>query len=195
MLPLITNTQITSTSIKEDIIEQFSRDREREESVKDVLSLIDKQRKYDSLYEVFISFMKKNEGYRKYPYHCLAGEKTVGYGHVIRESDTLSYPLSKSKADSLLREDFNDRISWIEKDLNLDRINEPYKVLSLAHFIFNVGQGNFVNSFMYKKLKSSGQLTKAIHEFVHIKTSSGYVESDHLLKMRKFEYEMFNKKV
>lgn len=165
------------------------------ENVQDVINLIEKQREYDSIYEVFIGYLKKHEGYRGNPYSCSAGAKTVGYGHVIKEEDDFNYPLDKSSADSLLRADFNKRIEWIEEDLGLNKIKEPHKVLALAHFIFNVGQGNFKNSSLYKDLMKTGKLTKKITRFVHIKTNDGYMESSHLKKMRNFEYKMFNKSV
>ncbi len=193
-----TNTKTlkkTNESKVHAFISHTKQQRKVEKSVEHISTLIENQKVYDSLYKKIIGFMKKNEGYRAYPYRCLAGARTVGYGHVIKPNDSLNFPLNKTKADSLLRADFNKRIRFIEKDLNLDRLEEPHKVLSLAHFIFNVGQGNFQNSMLYQTLKHTGKLSESIKDFVHIKTDEGYIESDHLLKMRKFEYNLYNKRV
>jgi lysozyme len=194
ILSIETNTKTPDESNSKAFINHVEKKRRVSESVDHITTLIENQRTYDSLYKKIIGFMKKNEGYRSHPYRCLAGAYTVGYGHVIRPDDSLSYPLSKSQADSLLREDFDRRIEFIEKDLDLDRLEEPHKVLSLAHFIFNVGQGNFKDSMLYQTLKHTGELSESIKNFIHIKTQDGYVESDHLLKMRKFEYKLFNKR-
>lgn len=189
-----TNTKTRSESNAKAFLNYVEEQRRVSESVDHITTLIENQRIYDSLYKKIIGFMKKNEGYRAHPYRCLAGALTVGYGHVIKPDDSLEYPISKDKAASLLKTDFNKRIKFIEKDLDLDRLKEPHKVLSLAHFIFNVGQGNFKDSMLYQTLKHTGKLSESIKNFIHIKTDNGYVESNHLLKMRKFEYKLFNKR-
>ncbi len=176
---------------KTQFVSDVLSERKEQKNVKKVLDLIESQRVYDSIYEKTIKFMKKNEGYRSEPYRCMASAKTVGYGHVIKSDDSLSFPLSKTEAESLLRKDFNKRIEWIEDDLGMDRLEKPAQVIALAHFVFNVGQGTFKESMLYDRLKKNGELSKMIMSFVHIKTSQGWVKSSHLSKMREYEFNLY----
>jgi lysozyme len=169
--------------------------KEIKQNVKDVIQMIHEQRVYDSLYNEFIGHLKHFEGYRSNPYYCRAGVKTVGYGHVIKKNDSLSLPLSKKQADSLLRVDFNERINWVKKEFNFNHYKEPYKVLSLAHFVFNVGYQNIIESSFYKTLKNKKKLSETMKKYVYIKTNKGYVKSIHLEYRRNFEFYMFHKKI
>lgn len=168
---------------------------EIKKDVEDVLHMIQEQQVYDSLYNEFIGHLKHFEGYRGNPYYCRAGVRTVGYGHVIKKNDSLSLPLSKKQADSLLRVDFNERIDWVKEKIGFDKYKEPYKALSLAHFVFNVGYQNIIESSFYDTLKNQKQLTEKMKKYVYIKTNKGYVKSTHLKYRRNFEFYMFHKNI
>ncbi len=193
-----TTTTMTKDSLHTETKYQFVstqlNKQNQRRNIEEMQQEIRAQHVYDSIYEKTIEFMKKNEGFRSEPYYCMAGVKTVGYGHVIKEKDSLQFPLSKYSADALLRSDLNKRIRWVEDDLDMDRLEEPAKVIALAHFIFNVGQGNFKNSRLYDRLKNHGELSDVIMHFVHIKTKNGWVKSKNLLQMRKYEYSLYHGK-
>ena len=98
------------------------------------------------MYEKLLDTIKKHEGYRAYPYYCMANVLTVGYGHTIKEGDSFSYPMSLQTADSLLRADFDKAINYVERTTNLEHLQK----LAIAHFVYALGSGRFSNSTLKK---------------------------------------------
>jgi lysozyme len=91
-----------------------------------------------------------NGGFASISYKCSGNKNTIGWGHVIKESDKIVQPIDRVKAEELLLND----IEWAE-----DAINKLVKVEinqnqfdSLVCFVFNIGENNFRNSTLLKLL-------------------------------------------
>ncbi|MAP24436.1 MAG: hypothetical protein CMM87_02760 [Rickettsiales bacterium] len=95
-------------------------------------------------------FILPFEGFRRYRYFCPAGLITIGYGHVIRPREKIEEPLSKEKAEKLLRRDL------VRVKKQLDQLVEVeltiLQEIALLSFIFNVGGMAFQRSTLRQKL-------------------------------------------
>lgn len=94
--------------------------------------------------------IKAFEGLRLTAYKCPAGVWTIGYGHTkgVKQGQVID----QSKADDYLVED----IAPIERMLNKIGINFRQEQFdALVSWIFNLGEGKFLNSTMYKRISSN----------------------------------------
>lgn len=92
--------------------------------------------------------IKKFEGCKLTAYKCPAGKWTIGWGHTgnVNEGDKITL----AQAETLLRMDLVNREKWLTMlDLKLNE-NQFSALISL---IYNIGQGNFLKSPVYKLIK------------------------------------------
>ena len=89
--------------------------------------------------------IKKFEGCKLTAYKCPAGKWTIGWGHTgnVNEGDKITL----AQAETLLRMDLVSREKWLTL-LNL-RLNDN-QFAALISLIYNIGQGNFLKSAVYK---------------------------------------------
>ena len=89
--------------------------------------------------------IKKFEGCKLTAYKCPAGKWTIGWGHTgnVQEGDKITL----AQAETLLRMDLVSREKWLTL-LNL-RLNDN-QFAALISLIYNIGQGNFLKSAVYK---------------------------------------------
>ena len=94
----------------------------------------------DSLYEAVVSFIKSHEGYRGKPYPCInTGKPTIGYGHIIKSTDSFPDSISRVHAEKILRRDLDAAIKLVDQRTDLS-----YKqTLAMGHFVFCKGIGTF----------------------------------------------------
>lgn len=92
-----------------------------------------------------IDLIKKFEGCRLQAYLCPAGVWTVGVGHT--KGVKKGMVITQQQAETFLKDD----IKPIETLLNGMGINYTQNQFdALVGFVFNLGQGNFKSSTMYK---------------------------------------------
>ena len=92
-----------------------------------------------------IDLIKKFEGCKLYAYRDSVGVLTIGIGHTKNVKAGMA--ITQQQADAFLKDD----IKPIETLLNGMGINYTQGEFdSLISFIFNLGQGNFKSSTMYK---------------------------------------------
>lgn len=151
--------------------------------------LIDISLQYDMVYESMIDTLMWHEGYRAYPYRCLANVKTVGYGHAIKKGESFTYPITRERAEVLLRSDFDKAVEATQRLTDL----EGPQLLAIAHFVHALGSGNFYRSTLRKLIEQDKSIDKEIVKWIHIKTKSGkIIRSDHLLRSRQMELNLYN---
>ncbi len=143
---------------------------------------------YNEAYQMLVDTLKWHEGFRANPYYCLADVLTVGYGHAIKKGDKFNYPLSEQRADSLLREDLNAAIAFVEYSTDL----EHTQLLAIAHFVYALGSGRFENSTLRELIANDLPIDREIVKWVHIRTKTGIIRSEHLVKSRRMELELYN---
>lgn len=107
---------------------------------------------YDSLYLKTISFIKMHEGFRSCEY-IIEGKSTIGYGHLIKKGESFNC-LTKKQADSLLIKDLNSSINLAKKYIK----TKGSRLLSISHFIYCKGIGNFLKSSIYFKIINNIEL-------------------------------------
>jgi lysozyme len=107
--------------------------------------------------------LRPYEKYVEYPYYDQAGILTVGYGHVIRNSENFDEGISLESAENLLKFDVESRLNQIEDAINITlTINQYAAVMSL---VFNIGVYSFLNSTLLRKL-NSGDFNGAAEQFL-----------------------------
>lgn len=96
-----------------------------------------------------IDLIRKFEGFRAKVYRCPAGYPTIGYGHRIKQGETLRQ-VTEQQAQELLHIDLkiyeSAVISAVHVPLN------PNQFSALVSFCYNVGPGNFRNSSIVRYL-------------------------------------------
>lgn len=97
-----------------------------------------------------ILIIKKWESCKLTAYLCPAGKWTIGWGHTgnVKEGDKITL----AQAETLLRMDLVSREKWLT-NLNL-KMNEN-QFTALISLIYNIGQGNFLKSPVYKLVKEN----------------------------------------
>jgi len=144
---------------------------------------------YDRHFESLVDTLKWHEGYRAYPYYCLANVKTVGYGHAIKKGEHFNYPLSKLQADSLLRSDLNKSIEFVKRTTDLEHL----QLLAMGHFVYALGSGNFQGSTLFQLIQNDQPINEEIIKWIHIKTKTGrIIRSKHLERSRIMELNLYN---
>ncbi len=142
---------------------------------------------YDNLYNETIEYIKNHEGFVDTVYNCAAGKHTIGYGHLLTEKDSTLTRINKSQATSLLKKDFNKAINFVKLMTDL----KDSKLLSMGHFVFCLGSGNFMKG-PYKQIKN-GEIPTIILKFCNYKKDSIVYKSENLFKQREWELRMYKK--
>lgn len=137
-----------------------------------------------------INIIKKYESYVAKPYLCPAKVWTIGYGSTYINSKPVkqtTQPISEAKAAEILKDSLVD----IEKiiALNIGHEITQNQFDALASFIYNVGQGSFINSTMLKHLKGK-RYPEAADEFDKWTLSKGKALTG-LIVRRKEEKQLF----
>ena len=158
------------------------------EGVKQLILQINVREKWLNTYEMVVDTIKYHEGFRAYPYRCMANVLTVGYGHAIRKGESFDYPMSKETADSLLRVDLNISISYVQKTTELEHL----QLLAMGLFVYQLGSGNFSRSTLKQLITQGKPIDNEIVKWIHIRTKHGIIRHDQLKARRKMELELFN---
>lgn len=91
-----------------------------------------------------IQQLKKEEGYKKYPYLDSKGIETIGFGLNLK-----SRGISMQEAELPLRNDIQFHYDYLNNQLNFFKnLNEPRKV-ALVDMAFNMGDGGLLG---FKKM-------------------------------------------
>jgi lysozyme len=158
------------------------------ESQKVKYSDIDKIR----LKNIVIEKIKIEEGFSAKPYKCMAGYKTIGYGHLIKDSEKPKLKsVSLEQADSILLSDFNYALSFISKKHPNIMYNEQ---LALAHFVFNFGEVKYNKSELPKlvEIGDTNKIKSKLLEYNKVSVNGKLVFNNNLLNMRIFEGKLFD---
>lgn len=144
---------------------------------------------WDEEYEKTIEFIKKHEGFADGKvYVCAGGYRTIGYGHKLLPGENFTQ-ITKEEADSLLRADFNKALRALDRNVKL----EGAQRLAMAHFVFAKGIGSFNRSTLKKRILNNQPIDDEIVRWCYYTNAKGEkVKSDYLLKIRKWELEMYN---
>ena len=98
-----------------------------------------------------LSLLKQLEGLRLKAYVCEAGKSTIGYGHRIKEGDSLE--ITKKQADVLLRND----VVYFEARVNNMLHIEVNKFMfdALVIMAYNIGANALETSTLMKNINAN----------------------------------------
>lgn len=95
-----------------------------------------------------LDLIKKFEGFSAKEYICPAGKATIGYGHVILADEHFEEPMTRRKAENLLKKDLEPRQKSLNSFLKVNINQNQFD--SLMSLIYNIGAGNFQKSTLLK---------------------------------------------
>lgn len=124
-------------------------------------------------------------------YLCPKGIPTIGYGHtktVTHEDVKNGRIITENEADRLFLQDVMDACKDVETLVKV-RLNDN-QFSALVSLVFNIGEGQFKNSTMLRKLNQSNY-PAASAEFKRWKYCKGKVLAG-LVKRRQKEEDLFN---
>lgn len=127
----------------------------------------------------------QHEGLRLEAYLCPANVWTIGYGHT--KGVTKGMIITKDQAEALLSEDlavFEENISKRLPGLNQNQFD------ALVSFAFNVGNGAFNTSTLYRKAKQNPNDPTIRNEFAKWVHAGGRVLPG-LVKRRAWEADLY----
>lgn len=99
-----------------------------------------------------VEFIKREEGLRLTAYDDIAGNITLGYGHLVQPEDDLALTITEEKADELLRVDLEDTERSVESLVKVPLDQHHFD--SLCSWTFNLGHGSLKRSTLLKKLNA-----------------------------------------
>jgi lysozyme len=132
-----------------------------------------------------LDLIKRYEDFRPKPYDDGAGTLTIGYGHT--RSAVMPASVTEEEATKLLIEDIDYFESTVQREVLVPVNRNQYA--ALVSFVFNVGEGNFRNSTLLKKL-NNGNYPAAANEFEKW-TKAGQKEMKGLVRRREAEKQLF----
>lgn len=138
-----------------------------------------------------LALIRKFEGFSATPYICPAGLKTIGYGHVIREGETLPEKvISREQGEIILKQDvrlYSEAIALlVSVPLNQNQFD------ALISLIYNIGVYAFEKSSLLRFL-NQGDFEKTAAEFnrwVYVKKQ----KNRGLIARRAVESQLFSRK-
>lgn len=96
-----------------------------------------------------IDLIKRFEGFSSTVYICPAGYPTIGYGHLIRSSESLT-EITETEAEELLRRDVESAERAVLRLVNVPLTDGQFD--ALVSFTFNLGSGAFQRSTLRRKV-------------------------------------------
>ena len=132
-------------------------------------------------------FIMDHEGFSDTVYLCPSGNRTIGYGHLLKNNE-YCIRVDKSAAYSLLKKDFFERLNVVKG--KKFKINY-YQTLAIAHFVYCLGESRLEK--MQKHIEM-GDVDSYLMRFNKFYTKDSIlIESKNLTKQRQFEKQLFNK--
>lgn len=108
--------------------------------------------------------VKEFEGLNLNVYNDVAGNPTIGYGHLIKPGESFTSPITQEQADTLLAGDLSPTIEGV-KNLVTVAINDN-QLAALVSLAFNIGLHAFATSSLLKSL-NAGKFGEAAVEFLN----------------------------
>jgi lysozyme len=99
-----------------------------------------------------LDLIKRFEGYRSTIYICPSGWPTIGYGHVVRESERerFSVGIDEKAAEELLRRDVETAEKAVLRLIHVPLSDGQFS--ALVSFVFNLGPGALQRSTLRRKV-------------------------------------------
>ena len=146
-----------------------------------------------------VDLIKKYEGFFSKMYNDPVGHCTIGYGTLIHMGNCngadsekpFANGISETKAIELLKDEVNKHVQTISKNAKVD-LNQN-QIDSLASFTYNVGDGNFLQSTLLKRLNDGkySDVPTEIRKWTKGRINGKLVDLPGLVTRRNEEAAMF----
>lgn len=137
-----------------------------------------------------IALIKSFEGFSPLEYTCIAGKRTIGYGHVLDVEESYIAGVSEAKAEELLSKDLKHAENIVRSKVVVPL--KAHQFDALVSFVFNVGAGNFSRS-MLLRLLNEGKYEEIPSQLMRWVYVNGALSAG-LMRRRHAEAEMFSKR-
>ena len=91
-----------------------------------------------------VEAIKAFEGFSPLEYTCVAGKRTIGYGHLLKPDEFYVCGVSEKRAEELLIQDLNTVEAAVDTLVKVPL--EEYQRDVLVSFVFNIGVYAFQRS-------------------------------------------------
>ena len=133
-----------------------------------------------------LELVKHFEGFRGHAYICVAGQRTIGYGHKIMPHETYE-EISMEQANEILMHDLQIFSSAVNRNIQYPLRQNQFD--AIVSFTYNVGIASLQRSTLRQKINYA-ELDKVEHEmlkWVYVKA----LKVQGLVVRRKSEIELF----
>lgn len=96
-----------------------------------------------------LNLIKRFEGFSSTRYICPAGYPTIGYGHLVRDGETLDC-ISETEAEALLRKDVEAAERAVMRLISVPLSDGQFD--ALISFTYNLGSGALQSSTLRRKV-------------------------------------------
>lgn len=108
-----------------------------------------------------LNLIRGFEGFSPNVYPDVAGNPTIGYGHLIRPGENFR-TITQEQALDLLRRDVSSAENAVNSSVNVQLTQNQYD--ALVSFAYNIGNGAFRNSTLVRRL-NEGNYQEARNQF------------------------------
>jgi GH24 family phage-related lysozyme (muramidase) len=144
----------------------------------------------DSDFEKVIEKLKEWEGFCKDTFVGLAGERLIGYGHLVKDSEIQKYQngITTKSADKLLRKDLRTSIADVHRRTHLT----GKQLLAMSALVFNTGTKILRKSTLVDMaIKNDTLIYDEWIKWCHYKSNGKIYKNEHLLMRRKWEADFY----
>jgi len=134
-----------------------------------------------------LDLLKRSEGFRSRTYLDTAGKPTIGYGHRILDSESLSEGIDEAQAELVLREDIRVAERAVERLVRVPLSQGQFD--ALVDFCFNLGSRRLAASTLLAEL-NSGRYSAAAVELLRWDHSGAEVNAG-LKARREAEFRLW----
>lgn len=163
------------------------------------LPIFSKPKSTDKPYKISskgLEFIKQQEGFRSKPYSCAAGVLTVGYGSTYIGDRRVKYSdrVTEAEAEAIMLNHIANNCPIIDKTIKVKLSQDQYD--SLCSIVYRLGSTRFVHSKIPQFINNGDfqQIGNVLHKYSHVKSKSGYVLSNGLVKRADLEKQLLASK-
>lgn len=135
-----------------------------------------------------LDFIKSFEAFSEYSYYCPAKKLTIGYGHVMLDSETITEPLSVEDGEILLKKDVGKAERCVLRNTKVPLTDGQFD--ALVSLTFNAGNAAYQRSQIRMRV-NRGDFDEAAEWFPRSFITAGGRKQKGLIRRRLGEKEMF----
>ncbi|MBO4521155.1 MAG: lysozyme [Alphaproteobacteria bacterium] len=134
--------------------------------------------------------IKTFEGYSPLEYTCVAGKRTIGFGHVLKPNESYVCGVSEEQAEELLIQDLKTVETAVDMLVKVPL--KEYQRDALVSFAYNIGAYAFQRSTLLKELNAGNyeQVPKQLMRWIYVNGKPCYG----LSRRRQAEAALFENK-